>query len=450
MGIGVDQFVDGVIAQLEKLPPAAGGAANSVENLDDAWKNLKAKGGELIAPAVVSVLEDTTRLMEQLTKLGDGQAHGGSAEEMAGRAASKQMVANIRAQKDEEKKAAAEAASAREIARARDLAADAEANRSRLEMIDIRARKEAAAFREKEELQKRFSAAEEKAYAARLSEEENLQRQLDKARRAATETAGRNGNDMLSSADLAKDLPRLKGGDAEVYTRQAERLAEILSLEKRLAELRQQASDKAQREQEAGDRKAEQAAKQAEQTAKEATARQDAASAFALENRLLDARAAGNSKLIQQLERQARLEDLKRQLIREQGMSPADAAAAAEDRVKKEEAAKKREERGQDGRRRSRLLSAEESNEARKAMRSLADRQRDDRLGRNGLDNTTNLAATARRRARESAEAAMAGRMSQVGPRPAGGGVEAILRRSQSTLDSIDRKLGDLGLAGGK
>jgi hypothetical protein len=264
--------------------------------------------------------------------------------------------------------------------------------------------------------------------------------------------AGFPASAQLSNSALNAQMPKLKGlaGGERRFALQAENLAEIVALEKRIGELRAEAAGKSEREGESLRRAAEAENEKAAAAAKEAFARQEAAASFSLENRLLDAKASGNARLIAQVERQIKLEDIKRQIMRDQGVEAAQAAAMAEERVRKEEAARRREERGT-GRARSRLLGAGESEGRRLARMSQADRDRNTRLGRTGLDNTTTLATSARKRALEAANAAASNRLGQMsGSRAGANQPDAILRRSQTTLDSIDRKLGDLGLAGGK
>jgi tape measure domain-containing protein len=441
MGISVDRFVDGVLSQLEKLPRAAGGAANAVENLDDAWKNLKAKAGELIAPAAVQQIEDVTRMMEHLRKLGGDSVTAPPAQQ--------DFWGEVRDLLEQNRAAAERSHQGWEKATP---SAPADAPDRTWERLEIERQKRAEVSREAQENAERVKAAQEKVYDSSLSEIDNLERKLKLVRGLASEEAGHPASAQLSTAALNAQMPKLKGqanGD-RIFAVQAERLAEIVSLEQRLKELRDASTEKAAREAESLQRAAEAENEKAAAAAKEAFARQEAAASFTLENRLLDAKAAGNERLIAQVERQIKLEDLKRQIMRDQGVEAAQAATMAEERVRKEEAARRREERGTGARQRSRLLGAGESEGRRLARMSVADRERNTRLGRGGLDNTTALAASARKRALESASAAAAQRLGQSGNRQGANQTDAILRRSQTTLDSIDQKLGDLGLAGGK
>lgn len=92
---------------------------------------------------------------------------------------------------------------------------------------------------------------------------------------------------------------------------------------------------------------------------------QQAKALFSQENAILEAKVAGNDKLVTTLEKQAKIEALKLQLIRDQGLSETEALTAAEKRVALENKLTEPKFRG--------LRNAAESVAARQARRSDAD-----------------------------------------------------------------------------
>lgn len=134
-----------------------------------------------------------------------------------------------------------------------------------------------------------------------------------------------------------------------------------------------------------------------------------AAAAFALEGKILDAKANKQSKLVETLERQAKVEALKLELMEKQGLAEKDAAAAAEKRIALEERAANPRRRG--------LLDSAASAASRQSRRSAADVARDTRLGRTGENQADRLAQVDkdRRGSRPLSPAAAAERLARGG-----------------------------------
>lgn len=61
------ELIEGLIAELEKLPKAAGGIANSIENIGISFDLLKAQIGKAIIPATETALKSLTDIIEKLT-----------------------------------------------------------------------------------------------------------------------------------------------------------------------------------------------------------------------------------------------------------------------------------------------------------------------------------------------------------------------------------------------
>ena len=149
------------------------------------------------------------------------------------------------------------------------------------------------------------------------------------------------------------------------------------------------------------------------------------AATFAQEDAILSARAAGNDRLVKQLERQAAVEETKQRLIATQGLTADQAATAAERRQKLLEAAG-----GQDGNRRSKIftLSQEEQEARRQDRLAQIEKTRADRWNNIGI-------------VRQAAGAAI-----EAAPAVAKDHTEAVSRKLDR-LASIDEKLGNLKIA---
>jgi tape measure domain-containing protein len=57
MGITVEEFLDRTVAELAKLPAVAGGTANAIENLRDAWFQLRVELGQHLLPAFTKIVD---------------------------------------------------------------------------------------------------------------------------------------------------------------------------------------------------------------------------------------------------------------------------------------------------------------------------------------------------------------------------------------------------------
>jgi tape measure domain-containing protein len=65
LGLSFDQFYDRLVGQLEKLPEATGGAANSFENLGDAVLRARAAIGNQLLPVIAPIVNKIAALAEQ-------------------------------------------------------------------------------------------------------------------------------------------------------------------------------------------------------------------------------------------------------------------------------------------------------------------------------------------------------------------------------------------------
>lgn len=63
LGIGAEEFVNGIIAEFEKLPPVTGGILNAVENLQDEFNQLSANIGSVFAPALTPAIESLSLMI---------------------------------------------------------------------------------------------------------------------------------------------------------------------------------------------------------------------------------------------------------------------------------------------------------------------------------------------------------------------------------------------------
>jgi tape measure domain-containing protein len=314
-GISTTAFISGVVAELEKLPQVTSGARNALDNYDDAWKQLKNTAAEFAQDMAGSWVRDVTgafnqatRDLEKLKNLLGIETPGLQGNDGQTGAA---------------KEAAAEVERAAKLAQANEQDRVDAANRS----ADFWAQKEAertealrreAQIREQEEAasRERIRKLNEDYFAATLTEEQNLQRRIE-----ALKAAGPSGVDAANSAT-----------DLAAKEAIAQRTVQILALEKELAALRKQSADDAAREAQAASEKA--AAK-----ARETAAQTLASRAFAAQNAILAARAAGDNARATRLEREARVEELKLQIMRDQNLTAEQATAAARERVTLEERA---------------------------------------------------------------------------------------------------------------
>jgi tape measure domain-containing protein len=64
-GVRSKEFIEAMVAGLEKLPRVSGGAQNAVENLDDAFKGLKARVGEALLRLLVPAMERLAPIVER-------------------------------------------------------------------------------------------------------------------------------------------------------------------------------------------------------------------------------------------------------------------------------------------------------------------------------------------------------------------------------------------------
>lgn len=308
-GISATQFIEGLVAELGKLPQVTSGARNTLDNYSDSWKQLKNTASEFAVGISTTWINDVSGAFRKAAKdlgfLKDGL--GIKTAGLEGPTTESAEFARIKAEKAAKEQAIRDAENAQ-------IAAD---NRS-ADFWDQKAQErmegEKARIAEKEAADKaaaeRIRKAQEEIYGNRLTPEANLERQINNLR-----GQGPSGADAVNAAK-----------SPQVAAQIAERTAEIVALEKQLADLRKSNADAAQREAEA-------AAQKAAAAAKDLAARNQARAAFAQEGAILEARAAGDTARVAQLEREAAIEQKKLQIMREQGLTETEARIEAEKRV---------------------------------------------------------------------------------------------------------------------
>lgn len=326
LGLSIEEIMEGLVGQLEKLPQATGGARNALDNYTMGWSELKVEAAEFgtwlsstwVNDAAGAFSYAAKKLREFKKDLGmetpglAGKDSQTEEERAAERAADATAAAAQRAANDEIR-AHNESVLFRERNHQEYLEgirlADAKAAQQRVE-----AEKKAASA---------ISAAQEKVYAARLTREADLSRQIE-----ALRTAGPTGAAAINSE---KDVV----ARAEIATR----TAELVSLERELKDIRE---GEAERQTALAKAASEKAAAAGRELAAHAQSR----TFFELENQLLDARGTRQNKLAETLERQLKTEQLKLQLMRDQGLAEEDAMEAAKRRISLEERAAKPRRRG--------------------------------------------------------------------------------------------------------
>lgn len=315
-GIDSAMFIERIVEVLLKLPMVTGGARNVLDNYDDAWKELKNTALEFGVTmagdwlnTVTGAVQIATEQLKELQKflgistpgLEGTETQGDTAWQKAKQAREKNQADQLAADQ-----AVINANFAFWNAKAEErMAAERDAAAARVEV-------DAAANRS-------TWAAQEAVFAARLTREQDLQRQIANLRREGP-----------ASADAVNNAPSATAAAAV-----AARIAKISGAEKELAQIRKAAAD----QQADKDKAAAQLAKdQAESAAKQAEALAQARRAFSAETQILSARVAGNTRLAEQLERQARIEELKLRIMQDQGKSEKEALAMAQKRTALQEA----------------------------------------------------------------------------------------------------------------
>lgn len=362
--ISTTQFIEGLVAELGKLPRVTEGARNILDNYSDSWKDLKNTASEF----AVTIAGDWINTVSGAFKTAQKDLR--AFQRFLGIAPVTDDAGQAAALKKYQEAKAAKAAEAAALANAEvDAANDAIQREEKAREAADQKKRDRAAEQKALQIQhdKEVAAAREKLAKAYLSSEDDLKRRI-----ALTKAEGPTGGEAIKAN---------RGGmfEADII----ERTARLLSLEKELADLRAASSEKAA----AAAKRDEVALKAAEAKAaakaKELKAQQQASDIFNAEGAILEAKAKGQTKLVETLERQAKVEQLKLDIMREQGLAETSAREAAEKRVALEERAAK-PRRG--------LLDAAASAASRLARRSSADVARDARLGRDGNSQTDRLA----------------------------------------------------------
>lgn len=356
MGMSMEEFFAGIERGFATLPRAAAPVNQQAKEIR---ANLSAVGDEVkdvgakIGNWTLGILDAsrvTASLRRDFKSLKEAMFGGPDSEAVS--PADPRIQARLKQITEERAaKETADAAAAQAEVDAHNRSVDA-ATKASQDKIDAEAYFQKQREAEQEAAFSRMAKAEEEYFRKTLSREQQIAREMAQLKQegpVGSEAAAKIGD---------------QGIKAEIY----ERTLKLKALEKELADLQATAADKAANEAEAAERKA-----QAEERA--LRAREQAKASFEAENAILAARAAGNERLAKQLERAAAVEQIKLQLMREQGLGEAAASAAAERRMKLQEAAGGRDEGGG----RIRLLSKEESEMNREARKSAADKAREAR-----------------------------------------------------------------------
>nr|WP_281375557.1 tape measure protein [Haloferula luteola] len=426
-GVSVEEFIDGITKELAKLPRAAGGAANSIENLEDAWTRLKSGAGAQVAKVITPALNSAADAAENLAAALDRTPLEEKKAQAEALAASQQKAAA--AAEEERDSLQAAAAHAERLHRAALYEAEAR------ERVEAAAQRQLAAKRALDaQLSTSVKQTQEVIFSATLDQPANIQRQIQNLLRSARLSIPF-GNSVVTQADIrdARSLNEVIGRIGDKLSTGSkialsDKLRQLVELEKQLADLNKAAADEAAREAEERDRTA--------------ASRSRAAVEFAREGALLRARIGGNAALVEQLERQRRVEELKARLMEDQGLSAADALRLAQERIALEDQAAKSED---GGRKRIRLKSAEESAASRFSRLSKADREKvggtmSGYLSRNQADRL-NLAQRAMAAAKSATGKDANSRL------PTTSKLEGLTQKTHQELAAINARLQDLGLA---
>lgn len=361
-GISAVGFIEKLVAELGKLPKVMGGARNAVDNFDDSWKALKTTTSEFFVGITSGLTSDVTNAINMTRRSLEGlkKTLGIKTPGLEGK------DGKTEATRAAEEAAAAQAKVAADAAAQNRSVAEANANfwsklaEEKMKIDQQIADKQKAL---QEANQARVKAAEEDAYAARLTKEKNLQRQIEALKAMGPREIGVKA---IESAPAGSDLQAIR----------AENTARLLSLQKELKDLQEAEADTAKSKAEADASKL-QAAKQQlladrAQVAAEVAARGEAAAMFGLENALLQARAGGNRKRIQAAEDAINLERIKLSLLREQGLTEDEALTKAKERLALEkQVANPRQAKS--------VLSAAAATAARLERKAIQDQKREER-----------------------------------------------------------------------
>ncbi len=312
-GMTAVEFITRLTDQLGKLPAVTGGARNALDNYADAWKALKNTASEFILSASTGLLGDmskafnvTRRALEDLKK-----SMGMSTPGLEGKDG---VTESARAAKEKAQAATTAAATAAKAQRDLEDANFIFWKGLEEQRVEIQKTDAARALALATSNAAKINAAQEAVFAARLSKEQDLQRRI------AALQQGRHG-----AEEVNKITP-----NSNLQTEVAERTAKLVTLQKELKDLQQSAATSAATKAASLAKEAAAAAKEAQETA---ASNQLSSRTWAAENAILAAKGTHHTKLATALERELKLEELKLKLIKEQGLSAADAAAKANQRL---------------------------------------------------------------------------------------------------------------------
>lgn len=320
LGLTLPDMINRVVEAMSKWQRATSGAKNELEKFGQTYKETWLKGTEAIAGSTGKIVEWGENYLKFVQKAIDKTErwfgmHPPDLGKDTNKSSYEDDLNTIRRRSFEAAKAKMEVDAA---ARAEQEKKDAEA-------------------RAKRESEERKTATETKAiteriWAQTLSERENLVRKID----ALKDVSGPN-----LSIDYSTDEGLKKAG----------RFAELLELRKKLTDIDRRAAEAKEaadirdaelnaRAMEANERKIEQLNREFEEEKKKAEKIAESVKAFDLENQILAAQGMHRTNLYNQLEKEKHIEELKLQIMQQQGLEEGAALNLAKQRVALEDAAK--------------------------------------------------------------------------------------------------------------
>ena len=231
MGISSTEFISGLVAELEKLPAVTGGAQNTLDNFTDSWSALKTQASEFGVQMAGVWIDDVSRAFTTARKLLEGlkESLGMKTPGLEGNDGKTEAAKQAEIAADQKLKIEQEAASAEAKMHNANIDFWQKKEQERTEFLRSESAKRVEIERSANE---RTSAAQEAVFAARLTPEENIKRQI-----SALESGGK-----LTAESVNKT------SDPVAKAQVAENLAKVVSLQKELNNLESQSAEKHQQE----------------------------------------------------------------------------------------------------------------------------------------------------------------------------------------------------------
>lgn len=231
MGISSTEFISGLVAELEKLPAVTGGAQNTLDNFTDSWSALKTQASEFGVQMASVWIDDVSRAFTTARKLLEGlkESLGMKTPGLEGKDGKSEVVKQAEIAAEKKLQIEQEAASAEAKMHNANIDFWQKKEQERTEFLRSEAEKRVEIERSANE---RTVAAQEAVFAARLTPEDNIKRQI-----AALESGGKLNAESVN-----------KTSDPVAKAQVAEKLAKIVSLQKELNNLESQSAEKQQQE----------------------------------------------------------------------------------------------------------------------------------------------------------------------------------------------------------